>query len=49
MVEKQRREMTLDEWCEQLPASHLVNKQLKELKEKAEKPGRGTGQLEKPG
>lgn len=30
----QHREMTLDEWCHQLPPEHLVNKQLWELKNK---------------
>lgn len=27
------REMTLEEWCNKLPKFHLVNKQLKELKD----------------
>ena len=28
----EEREMTLEEWCNELPEFHLVNKQLKELK-----------------
>jgi len=30
-----QREMTLDEWCSKLPESHLVNKELRQLKSRA--------------
>ena len=29
------REMTLEEWCEKVPSIHLINREFKELKDKA--------------
>jgi len=41
-----QREMTLDEWCKKLPDFHLVNEQLKALKEQSNS-DRATGYVHK--
>jgi cell division protein FtsB len=30
----EQREMTLEEWCDRLPASHRVNRELQDLKQR---------------